>query len=836
MSRKAGGSRTMSSHTGRMNSSRQSFALNLGTRVTVYWSDDDEWYKGTVVSELLHHNDDRVLIEYDDGYTDWMSVTADQWRAASSKPDIPIQHDTVFFALKREKVAKLNVGSRISIWWPQEKQYYTGTLTKIDDDSNNKPHHVRYDDGEEERMNLLHHQFKRGEAKAEHLHVGSRVSVYKEPQDQHYFCATITKIKPYKARPHRVKFDDKSKGKEWLNLNIHPFLDIDDKSMHGSTTTTDTGTARPVSDPCSKPNARNLKKRKREFLVLQPPNNSAINTSTREQKKAKDKEQEEEAAQTTKKVCKEICAICNSRAKHPRSMSCHHIFCKRCIKNHSKQQQRTDEEASCPLCKIAILGSKGVKYDPSYVSFKAVEALKRTTAEVAHTFSSASAASLQSSMGGLVLPSCIVKACQSKQRDSRQYHGFYWRFQGCKDRILRVGESNKDGIAIEQVDPETGKIIETFSSTRKAFEMTNVSRCVIKRVLERRGKATTGGFFWRFQGETHGPWPDPEPTNLNPVEQLDFETGDFLNSFESIAEAKRAFGMRPNSGCIRDVCVGKGRATAQGYFWRWKGSQALPNHMMGVQKIVQIRKTKTGKVVKEFRTSRDAQAYFGHPCCWSTLCRYCREKGYYNKYYWQYRVLKEPKSAEEEMVGKRLRVQQPGNRDEWLEGKVEDFHSETGKHEILFDNGTMEQHKLEDIRYEWKNDQGQKPVEQLDLKTEKILATFNSISDAAASLSLSNSGGISRVCMGQCRSSSGFFWRYKGSDALPPKPKGKRKVEQLCLATGQVVVATFDSITAAGKAIGITTPGISYCCNGRNSSKSAGGFGWRFVTVDKSTP
>eukprot|EP00978_Attheya_sp_CCMP212_P023187 scaffold70400_cov54-Attheya_sp.AAC.5 len=92
MSRKAGGS--MPSCTGRMNSSRQSFALNLGTRVTVYWSDDDEWYKGTVVSELLHHNDDRVLIEYDDGYTDWMFVTADRWRAASSKPDIPIQHDT----------------------------------------------------------------------------------------------------------------------------------------------------------------------------------------------------------------------------------------------------------------------------------------------------------------------------------------------------------------------------------------------------------------------------------------------------------------------------------------------------------------------------------------------------------------------------------------------------------------------------------------------------------------------------------------------------------------------------------------------------------------------
>eukprot|EP00978_Attheya_sp_CCMP212_P009562 scaffold22653_cov53-Attheya_sp.AAC.4 len=827
MSHEAGGS-IMSNSTGNnMNSSsRQSLGLNVGTRVTVYWSDDDEWYKGTVATELLH-DDDRVRIEYDDGESDWMDITADRW-GASSKPDTFLKHDAVVLALKREKVAKLNVGSRISVWWPQEKEYYTGTLTKIDDDSKNHPHHVQYDDGEEEKINLLRCKFKRVEAKAERLHVGSRVSVYKEQQDRH-FCATITSIKCYKTRPHRVKFDDESQGKEWLNLHVHPFLDIDPPMPKSTSTDTVTvaGTGRPTGTllPCTKANASNLMKRKREFLDLQPSNNSSNKKCiTREQKRTKDKE--EEAAQTAKQVCEEICVICKSRAKHPQAMSCHHIFCKRCIKKHDSRQQH--RLASCPLCKITIV-SKGVKYDPDHVSFKAVEALKRTTVEVAHIFSSASAASLESRLE--LAPSCIVEACQSKQRDSREYHGFYWRFQDCKDRILRVGESVNNGIPIEQVDAQTGKIIETFSSSRKAYEKTNVSRCIIKRFLERRGKVTAGGSFWRFQGETHGPWPDLDPTNLNPVEQLDFETGDFLKSYVSIAEAKRAFRMRVNSGCIRDVCDGKGRATTQGYFWRWKGSQALPNHMMGVQKILQMSKTKNGKVVKEFRTSRDAQAYFGHQCCWSTLCRYCREVGFYNGYYWQYRMLKEPKSAEEAMVGKRLRVLQPGNRDEWLEGKIEAFHSETGKHEIRFDNGTMEQRKLEDIRYEWKNDQGKNPVEQLDVKTGEVLATFNSISSAAASVPGSRPSAIASVCTGRCKSSFGFFWRYKGSDALPPIPKGKRKVEQLCLKTGRVV-ATFDSIAAAGKAIGFTAQGISYCCNGRNSSKSAGGFGWRFVAVD----
>lgn len=377
--------------------------------------------------------------------------------------------------------------------------------------------------------------------------------------------------------------------------------------------------------------------------------------------------------------------------------------------------------ARCPLCKVHLDPAVAVRYDPDHVSFKAVEALERTTAEVAKSFSSASAAALELPGNGRTVPWRIIEACQSKRRDDREYKGYYWRFLGCKDRILRVGEAVNQGIAIEQLDPETLEVIATFPSARKAKEKTGVDRGTIRRVLDRRGKATAaGGFFWRFQGDTHGPWPDPEPTNVKPVEQLDFETGDVLNSFVSIAEAKRAIGMKPNRACIRDVCDGKGRATAGGYFWRWKGSQNLPNHIMGVEKIVQIRKTKNGKVVKEFRTSREAQAYFGHQCCWSTVCRYCREKGYYKGYYWQYRMLKEPKRAEEKLVGKRLRVRQPpGEAVEWLEGKIYSFDPETLQFEIRYDCGTTERSRLRDLQYELKNDQGQKPVEQLDLRLRK---------------------------------------------------------------------------------------------------------------------
>lgn len=49
-----------------------------------------------------------------------------------------------------------------------------------------KPHHIVYDDGDEEWVNLLHCKFKRVEAKTERLRVSSRVSVYDEEDDQYY--------------------------------------------------------------------------------------------------------------------------------------------------------------------------------------------------------------------------------------------------------------------------------------------------------------------------------------------------------------------------------------------------------------------------------------------------------------------------------------------------------------------------------------------------------------------------------------------------------------------------------------------------------------------------
>lgn len=95
-----------------------------------------------------------------------------------------------------------------------------------------------------------------------------------------------------------------------------------------------------------------------------------------------------------------------------------------------------------------------------------------------------------------------------------------------------------------------------------------------------------------------------------------------------------------------------------------------------------------------------------------------------------------------------------------------------------------------------------KPVERLDLKTGEVLASYDSVADAAAVV-----GGDRRisailgVCSGQFRSSAGYFWRFVGSNVSPPKKNTWQKpVEKLDLKTGEVL-ASFESVTTAAASV-----------------------------------
>lgn len=123
----------------------------------------------------------------------------------------------------------------------------------------------------------------------------------------------------------------------------------------------------------------------------------------------------------------------------------------------------------------------------------------------------------------------------------------------------------------------------------------------------------------------------------------------------------------------------------------------------------------------------------------------------------------------------------------------------------------------------------QRPVQQLDLKTGKVIATYKSLNDAARILGI-NVSGISQVCNGKCKTYKGYGFRYtKQYDNFSQK---MRPVEQFDLKTVKVI-AKYKNLRDAARHLPLgntkvesAAAGIKKCCDGL--LKSYKGFGFRY--------
>ena len=126
-------------------------SFDTGERVEVYWSGDDEFYSGRITKKKKNG---QVFVKYDDNQTEWVDPTTSTVKRLSD--------DAVPGGLSEEKKAlmeKLEIGSRVSVWWPAEKEFFNGSLTKLDT-RKIKPHFVQYDDGDQEWLDLAHRKFE----------------------------------------------------------------------------------------------------------------------------------------------------------------------------------------------------------------------------------------------------------------------------------------------------------------------------------------------------------------------------------------------------------------------------------------------------------------------------------------------------------------------------------------------------------------------------------------------------------------------------------------------------------------------------------------------------
>lgn len=146
-----------------------------GTRLEIWWPDDERYYAGHVVgirhsatTTASHNNNTRDdkkgptkkrkrkdwKIRYDDGEVEWLDFRTEKYRVLSSHNDkdngdnddndndttkatTPVPNDT----------RAVRVGSLVSVWWEYYSRYYPGIVKRIRT-NRTKPFYIQYDDGD----------------------------------------------------------------------------------------------------------------------------------------------------------------------------------------------------------------------------------------------------------------------------------------------------------------------------------------------------------------------------------------------------------------------------------------------------------------------------------------------------------------------------------------------------------------------------------------------------------------------------------------------------------------------------------------------------------------
>lgn len=132
--------------------------------------------------------------------------------------------------------------------------------------------------------------------------------------------------------------------------------------------------------------------------------------------------------------------------------------------------------------------------------------------------------------------------------------------------------------------------------------------------------------------------------------------------------------------------------------------------------------------------------------------------------------------------------------------------------------------KFDTVNNGYNSDRGggfKKLIYQYSL-TGELESTFQSLEEASKSSSISEDS-ISHACLGDRKTSNGFYWTYTSTFDLKEDIR-KKKVIQYDLAGEKINV--FDSIAEASKSTEINNSSIAKCCRGER--KKAGNFIWKF--------
>ena len=136
---------------------------------------------------------------------------------------------------------------------------------------------------------------------------------------------------------------------------------------------------------------------------------------------------------------------------------------------------------------------------------------------------------------------------------------------------------------------------------------------------------------------------------------------------------------------------------------------------------------------------------------------------------------------------------------------------------------TEERKERSAIQQEESHKRYRRKVNQIDIQTNEIIKTYNSVREAAMSIQCDNSY-LSKICKDN-KIAFGYKWEYQNSNYIQ-KDFTAKPVCKIDLKTGEIL-EIFPSGVAAAKAVNGDSSYISKVCRG--IQKSSKGFGWCYL-------
>ena len=365
-----------------------------------------------------------------------------------------------------------------------------------------------------------------------------------------------------------------------------------------------------------------------------------------------------------------------------------------------------------------------------------------------------------------------------------QQHERKW---GSESGRTNLGAKGKPK-AVEQLDPFSGKVIQSFKSIAEASRLTEINKVSIAKAVS--GKLRQAGtYLWRKKGDqsTADLYDIPPATHKPtvPIEQLDPVSGKVIRIFKSILEASQQTGISTRS--IGRALYGRSRHAGT-YLWRQQGDKAIPNLFEGTPRAFSTKQVPveqldpvSGKVIQSFHSIREASRQTGidNSSIHSAVDGKVRHAG---KFLWRRKgdqstpdLFQSPPPT----IGKAI------------------------------------------------------PVEQLDPVTGEVIQSFKSITEAQQQTGISH-GSIGNALNGRSRHAGTYLWRRQGDTTTPklfespPTPGHITRVlvpiEQLDPFSGKLI-RSFESITEASHETGINYSSIASVLNG--ITLHAGTYVWR---------